>query len=669
MSARKRAPSGPRRSAPRPSGPVVPGGQAPAPGPAAGAAAPAPSPPPATDLDAQAVETARAGVYPEGISADVSPARLARYFAPAEGAFRVRPEIREGLVFAVHDLLKDPPFTQLDLIVCRNVLIYLGTEAQQRLLPLLHYALRPGGLLFLGSAEGLGGIEARFATVDSRWRIYRRLESAVAGAPVLPVRPREGLGGLAPGTAAPAPEPGGLAPQVQRLLLARFAPACVLVDGQGNVVYVQGRTGLYLEPAQGRSRHSLVDMAREGLGAALATALRQAQATNQEVRRPGVRVRTNDAFTRVDVAVAPVDQPEALRGLFLVTFAPALERPEPRPEEPGAPAAAPPTGEEELRRELQHTRESLQSTVEALETANEELRSSNEELQSTHEELQSSNEELETSKEEMESLNEELATVNAELRTKAEALALSHDDLQNLLNSIQVACVFLDEQLQVKRYTEKARDLIPLIDSDVGRPLADLATNLDYDGLLADGRRVLETLMPQVTEVRDRDGHWHLLRVLPYRTARNVIAGVVITLVNIDRAKTAEQTEAVAAAARDLFASIVQTVRAPLQVLDTDLQVVQANAACHRAFGTRPDQVVGGLLYALGEGRWDLPPLRERLGRLLTDDTPFEDLEVKQASASSGPRRFLLNARRLEQAPGLPALILLAMEEACEGRT
>jgi two-component system CheB/CheR fusion protein len=614
-----------------------------------------------TDLDGHAIDVARAGVYPEGICADVAPRRLERYFTREDNGYRVRKELREMLVFAVQNLLRDPPFTKLDLIVCRNVLIYLTAEVQKRLLPAFHYALRPGGLLFLGSSETIGGLGMLFETVDAKWKIHRRKE--LTAAIPLPMDRSAGHRGEPDPLPAPASRPGqaSMAAHVQRLLLARFAPPSVVVDAQGNIVYVQGRTGLYMEPAEGQPTNNVLQMAREGLGPALATALRQAQADNKEIVRTNVRVRTNHVFSRVDVAVAPIEEPEALRGLFLVTLQPATEREKaPRVETHDAPTT---TREEDLEAELRDTRKSLQATIEDLANANEELRTSNEELQSTNEELQSTNEEMETSKEELQSLNEELNTVNAELQSKVDAIAQSNDDLRNLLNSTQVACVFLDEELKVKRYTEKARDLIRLIESDMGRPLADLTTSLVYDRLVEDCRKVLDTLVPCETEVHDKAGHWHLLHVLPYRTGENVIDGVVVTLVNIDRVREAEQAQHETAAGLDFFASIVQTAREPLAVLDAACRVVLVNDAFHRTFHTRQAETEGRLLYELGNRQWDIPRLRELLEKVLSEKAVITGCKVEREFPDLGRRTFLLNARRLDRKPGLPEMVLLAMEE------
>ena len=544
-----------------------------------------------TDLDSQAIDLARSGVYPEGIAVDVPCERLARFFTKEDGHYRVNKEIRELVVFAPQNVCKDPPFTKLDLISCRNLLIYLNGALQERLLSLFHYALKPDGLLFLGPSESVGGLRDQFAVVDRKAKIFRR-----TGRPLGPQAPLEfstGAVETAPhhaGAAEAAVDPPAprLSAVFERLLLGRFAPASVIVNERGDISFIHGRTGHYLEPTPGQPRHNLLEMAREGLRLALAPALRRAARQKSEVVSAGVRVKTDGNFTLVDVAVSRITEPESIRGLFLVTFRPsavATERAAQR--KPSPPASRLPGRVDELEQELLFTKESLQSTVEELQTANEELKASNEELQSTNEELQSTNEELETSKEEMQSLNEELQTVNAQLESKVQAFSQANDDMQNLLNSTAISTVFLDGHLNIRRFTEEARKVFNLIPTDVGRPIADLSSNLNYERLVADATEVLCTLAAREKEVQARDGGWRLVRILPYRTTENVIDGLVLTLVDITRTKRAEQA---AEQSRAYAESIVATVREPLLVLDQDLRVISVNRAFCRRFKVSPNE-------------------------------------------------------------------------------
>lgn len=626
----------------------------------------------ATDLDAQAVDAARSGAYGSGITADVSKERLDRYFIREDNIYRVRKDIREMLVFATQNVLKDPPFTRLDLIVCRNLLIYLDGEAQKGLLPAFHYALQPGGLLLLGPSETIGESQELFDTVDNKAKIFRRRETSVSVYPIPKMPQATGSQDLIALRQSGAPaEESATVVTVRRLLLERFAPTSVVVNEHGTIVYIHGRTGAYLEPAEGQPRNNIIEMARPDLGTALAGAIRRASVDKVEVVRRGVILHTNGQPSSVDLSVSPITEPEGLRRLLLVTIQPS---PSPAPDLPPARKgkkeeradAGELTREEELELELQYTKESLQTTIEELETSNEELKSSNEELQSTNEELQSSNEELETSREEMQSLNEELTTVNAELQVRLDELARANDDMQNLLNSTRVATIFLDNDLCVQRYTEQARELFHLIPTDVGRPLTDLAFNLECDSLAEDCRAVLRTLQCSEREVCAKGGPWHLMRIMPYRTAEDVIDGVVLTFMDIDRPKRAEHRAEVA---RDYFQSIVQTMREPLLVLDVDLRVVLANEGFCAMFQTSLAEVEGQLLYELGGGEWDVRELRNLLEDVLPENNAFCDLRIEHEFGRIGHRAFLLNARRLTGNIGEVGMILLAMEDVTGKKT
>ena len=539
-----------------------------------------------TDLDHDAIDTARAGVYPEGISRDLTPERLQRYFTREDSSYRIRKEIREMAIFAVQNVIKDPPFTKLDLISCRNLLIYLNSDLQRRLLPIFHYALKPGGLLFLGSSESIGPFADLFEVVDKKWKIFRRKEAVPAIHPVMtfPALPPARDPAIRPATMSrPAREPN-IASAVDHLLLARFAPSSAVVTDRGEVVYIHGRTGNYLEPSSGQPRNNILDMAREGLQLELASALRQAVSRDHEVVREGIQVKTNGHFTRVDLSVTRIQEPESLRGLLLVSFRPRPDLPD-TPEE--SKAGEPDDGRvRDLERELKCTKESLQTTIEELETANEELKSANEELQSTNEELQSTNEEMETAKEEMQSLNEELTTVNAEMQSKVDDLSRTNDDMQNLLNSTEVATIFLDRDLNIKRYTEQARELINLIQTDVGRPLGDLVSRLAYDRLVADCRDVLRTLVFKVTEVRTTEGRWYLMRIMPYRTAENVIDGVVVTFVDINPVKTAEKSLL-------RMSKVFQEGPVAMMILDCAGTVIEANDEAVQAWEWTREELAG----------------------------------------------------------------------------
>ncbi|MDP1948393.1 MAG: CheR family methyltransferase [Nitrospirota bacterium] len=619
----------------------------------------------ASDLDSRAIDQARAALYPVGIAGDLTPARLQRFFTKEDSSYRVTKEIRDLVVFAQHNLLTDAPFTKLDLLSCRNLLIYLDAQAQHKILPLFHYALKPNGVLFLGTSETVGEFEELFTVIDRKWKLFRR--TAESGTfPRLERFPQ----GLMRGTTEtraesegllPATRPAPISDLIQKLLVSRYAPASVLVNARGEVVYTHGHTGAYLEPAPGPPTHHLVEMAREGLRHDLAAALHQAARQEGEVLRRDVRVKTNGHFILVNLTVKRIVEPEALQGLFLVTFETVRADNTSRRKVAPAQVAAPmKKGEPGLLQELEFTKQRLQRTIEEQQTSNEELKSTNEELQSTNEELQSTNEELETAKEEMQSLNEELVTVNAELHGKLDALAAANDDLQNLLNSTEIATIFLDNELRIKRFTLEAKRVSCLIAVDVGRPLSDIVSKLTYDRLLDDAQDVLQTLVVKEREVQSADGSWFFMRILPYRTGKNTIDGLVLTFQDITKLRHAEQ---VIQASRDVAASIVETVREPLLVLDDQLRVVLANQSFYRTFQVQPREVEQQLLYHLCNGAWNRPDLRQLLEEILPKNRSFRDFIVDQAFPQIGRRVLALNGRRLEQALHEPGKILLAMEE------
>ena len=500
----------------------------------------------ATDLDQDAIDRARVGAYSTDIAANVSAARLRRYFVQDERGYRINKEVRETVIFAPQNLVMDPPFTRLDLLVCRNLLIYLEPELQKKLLPLFHYSLNPGGVLMLGTSETVGDSADLFSALPGNTRLYRRQgvvrESERVDFPTSLARYRsisEGMG-MAP-SLAPQSAASSLQAQTEALMLARFSPAAVLATVQGDVVYISGKTGKYLEPAAGTVNNNLLAMAREGLAGALGAAFARAVREHSAVTLEDVRIGTNADSQRVKVTVLPLSEPVVLAGMVLVVFSdlsPLPAAPSPSAGARGKGAAATKARDFEaqlamLRQELQQAHKDAQSTREEMQSSQEELKSINEELQSTNEELQSTNEELATSKEEMQSMNEELQTVNYELQAKLDELSRTSDDMNNLLNSTEIATLFLDGELRVRRFTTQAAGLIKLIPGDAGRPVTDLATELDYPGLAEDAHEVQRTLVFQERRVASRDGRWFAVRIMPYRTQANRIDGVVITFLDI----------------------------------------------------------------------------------------------------------------------------------------
>ena len=614
-----------------------------------------------TDLDADAVETARAGQYPEGIAADVSESRLKRYFVKEDGFYKICKEVREMTVFAVQNVIKDPPFTKVDILCCRNLLIYLDMDLQRKLLPLFHYALKPGGILFLGSSETIGPFSDLFEPVDKRWKIFRRKENATAIQHLtdipLQASSDEKNQAMVP-TGKSLSSETHLTALIERMLLERFAPVSVIVNERGEIHYIHGRTGLYLEPAPGRPRNNILDMAREGLRIELAAAMRECHKTGKDVIRSDIPIKSNGDVADVEMEVAMIHKPEGLRHLLLVTFRPlprVVRKTRKRDRLPARSVEAHSVAQ--LEHELQHIKESHQLAQEELETSNEELKSTNEELQSTNEELQSTNEELETSKEEMQSLNEELTTVNTELQSKVDELSKSNDDMQNLLNSTDVATIFLDDELNIQRFTAQARDLAALRQTDIGRPLFDLTLKLKYRNLMQDCQSVLKSLVFREKEVETDDGKSFLMRILPYRTSENVIDGLVLTFVNISRLKKAE----LAGEARVFYESIFDAMSEPMAILDDELRVVAVNSEFYRQFKVEPGQVVGTCMYELFDNQWDMVELREQLQRVLSDNAEIEGYQVPLSGSLSDLGVSYLDAQRLVQPGDVSDLILLTI--------
>jgi two-component system CheB/CheR fusion protein len=451
------------------------------------------------------------------------------------------------LVFSEQDLIKDPPFSRLDLISCRNLLIYMGGDLQKKLIPLFHYALRPGGFLFQGSSETVGEFGDLFGVLDAGAKLYQRKED-INGAP------RAALGRMLPAQTATDRGALGFRKQAgptrlplreltEQALLQQVAPAAALVNDRGDILYLHGRTGPYLELAPGEAGiNNVLKMARTGLKRDLATALHKAALTQAVVSCPNLRVRTNDDYSRVNLTIRPVPVDPA-RGaeasLFLVVLEPAPAVPKP----PEQPSGAPDTDAlTELRQELQAKEDYLKASNEELETSNEELKSANEEMQSVNEELQSTNEELETSKEELQSVNEELATVNAELQTKVTDLSQANNDMNNLLAGTGIGTVFVDQRLRILRFTPAASKIINLIPGDVGRPVGHIVSNLvGYDRLVPDLQQVLDTLVPKEVAVRTPEGRCFTMQLQLYRTLDNVIEGAVITFVDTTERIRAEE--------------------------------------------------------------------------------------------------------------------------------
>jgi two-component system CheB/CheR fusion protein len=496
----------------------------------------------ATDLDKDAIDKARVGLYPDNISADVSEQRLREFFVKYEhGGYCVKKEIRETVIFAPQNLVMHPPFTKLDFVTCRNLLIYLDAELQKKLMPLFHFSLNPNGILLLGSSETIGVATELFAPLPGKSRLYRRLDSArqadLSEFPFAFTRARLD----APSSQATAvPAAPSLQAQADQLLLQRYSPAAVLVTKEGDILYVSGKTGKYLEPAAGKANWNLFAMSREGLGNALSEAFHKALRQKSVVTLANVQVGSAGATQFVDVTVHPVATPAALQGTFMVVFADVVTPINVAELVQSEQATLGNTRLSEMAQALQQAHADLQATRDEMQTSQEELRSTNEELQSMNEELQSTNEELTTSKEESQSMNEELQTVNQEMQAKVDELSRTGNDMKNLLDSTDIAILFLDNALLVRRFTPATARIIRLIPGDVGRPITDLVSVLEYPSLAVDTLQVLRTLVPVEKEIAAQGNQWFTVRVMPYRTQENRVDGVVITLTDITASKALE---------------------------------------------------------------------------------------------------------------------------------
>jgi two-component system CheB/CheR fusion protein len=611
----------------------------------------------ATDVSESAIEHARDGVYPESIAADVSTERLRRFFSKADSGYRIAKRVRDVCVFARQDVTRDPPFSRLDLILCRNVLIYMGTELQRRVMTVFHYALKPTGFLMLGHSETVGSYNDLFAVVDKRHRVFQKKPNAV---------PTLALSGDYP---APLPLPSrklivpgrddgrAIQQEAERLVQDRFAPPGVVIDSDLQIVQFRGQTGRFLEPATGDPSLNVLKMAREGVLYGLRSVLNDVRKGDTAVRKDGLRVRSNGDW--IDVSVEAIPLTSVPKRHYLILFhepeGRALQKPKERPERR---AKRVPQRESllQLEQELQSSRDYLQSIIQELEAANEELQSANEEILSANEELQSTNEELDTAKEELQSTNEELNTVNEELQGRNEELSRVNSDLLNLLASVQIAIVIVASDLRIRRFTPMAERLLNLIPSDIGRPIGHIKPNIDCPDVEQMTLDVIESVVPREREVRDRQGHWLSLQIRPYKNLENRIDGAVLALFDVDAVRRH------AVEVRELCGGIVESVHEPLVILDLSLRVSMVNQPFERLFGVSRDEIQGRFLYDYGAGRWAVTSLRQLLEEELPKTGNVSDFVLERGVTTDGQDRLLVNARRVTADGDRAAFIVLSMQ-------
>ncbi len=622
-----------------------------------------------TDLSEPAIELARAGIYPESSVATVSPERLRRFFSRVEGGYRISRAIREMCVFARHNIFADPPFSHMDLISCRNVLIYMDSVLQKQVMPIFHYALNPDGILMLGNSEGIGRFSNLFDVVDRKHKIYSKKLSAghnrfdfVTSAFPAAASGRAPIG-LGRGDTLE------LQKELARLLLANYAPAAVLVSDDFELLQSHGDTSPYLKVPAGKPSLNLLKMAREGLGFELRNAVAVVKQQKMPYRKDGIKLKFGDSTRITSIDVTPL-KASGYEPCFVITFdAPtsmsssAVQTTEQATTSQVAVSEMESTRTRQLEEELVNTKEYLQSVIEKQEASNEELQSANEEISSANEELQSTNEELETSKEELQSTNEELNTVNDELRARNTELDQLSNDLTNLLATVNIPIIMVDCHLRIRRLTPMAEKALRVIPADVGRLITDIKLNIDVPDLEKLILSVIESLKPIGKDVRDEQGKWYSLQVRPYRTFDNRIDGVVLALQDIDILKRNEQAFK---RSSDFMKSIVDTVREPLLVLDMNLRITMANKSFFTVFQVSPEETIAKSLYDLGGRQWDIPQLRKVMGELLPAAQAVRDFVVEHEFPHIGRKTMLLNANQISTADQPDPLILLAIEDITE---
>jgi two-component system, chemotaxis family, CheB/CheR fusion protein len=614
----------------------------------------------ASDIDDDALAIARNGLYPESIRKDVSEARLERFFVKEGHNYRVTRELRETVVFTTQDLLGDAPFSRLDFVSCRNVLIYLRPEVQEKVLALFHFALREDGILVLGASETVGTFGDRFEPISKKQRIFRHLGRSRPGEVVFPIAPGEG--GRMSTPSSRGPEPAALRTKVgdlaRQALLDAFAPASVLINAKYEGLYYFGPVDGYLKVAVGEANRDLFGMARDGLRTKLRAAIRQAARQHGCAVVGGAQVDRNGNAVAVNISVQPV--PTEGEGFLLVSFS---DEPEQKKGGNEGTEIADPPHVAQLEQELDATRKELESAIHDLEATNDELTATNEEAMSVNEELQSTNEELETSKEELQSLNEELTALNTQLNETIEQQRSTANDLRNTMNSSEIAMLFLDANLEIRLFTPAARTMFSVILSDIGRPLADLARRINDPRLLTDAGAVLAGQVAPNREVEADNGAWYTRRILPYRTQDDQVAGVVVTFADISERKTAERA---IEAARSYSDNIIDTISQPLIVLDDELCVISAGRSFYKTFSVKPEETVGRQLGAVDDGRLDNAALRDFLDRLRRGERVIEDHQIDVDLPLRGMRSFLINALEIREEPLATRKILVTIDDITE---
>jgi two-component system CheB/CheR fusion protein len=615
----------------------------------------------ATDISDFALDRARSGVYAVNEASGISTERLSRFFVRHDGGYQIHKSVREMCVFAKQNVVKDPPFSNLDLISCRNLLIYFGPILQKRAIPTFYYALKPRGYLMLGPSESLGSFEDLFTLIDKKNKIYQKKRSNARVVTHF-IGPNYVVPRLEPIHSPNIPDAGSnVDREVDRILAQRFVPGCIVVNDDMEIVQFRGKIGPYLEPAGNHPTFSLSKMTREDLQVDLRDALTRAKKENRPVRKEGLRIASDGGTRNIDLEVIPIRGHTAGERLYIIAFQDAVlpvmstaagrRRLEKQSEKGRA--------SRELMRanhEVEHLREQLHTLIDEHETTLEEFKSANAEILSANEELQSSNEELETTKEELQSSNEELSTLNEELQNSNAELTQANNDQLNLMTNVNLPVVMVGNDLRIRRFTPPAERLLNLLPGDLGRRLGEIRPNIEPDDLEELARTTIEGGMFQEREVRVKDGPWYLLRVRPYKTWEEKVEGAVLSFQDIDSLKrTLEQT-------RTFAEALIENARESVLVLDEGLRVSMANRAFYQTFQVSPEETKGRLIYHLGNRQWDIPKLRELFHEITTRNSRIDGFEVHHKFQHLGPRHMILNARRIEPQGG-SQMILLSIEE------
>ncbi|MBI5644422.1 MAG: PAS domain-containing protein [Deltaproteobacteria bacterium] len=623
----------------------------------------------ATDIDEKALDKARLGKYQPNIAADVSPERLRRFFVRSDGDYQIGKVIREACAFARHNLLKDPPFSKIDLISCRNLLIYLGPQLQKKVLPLLHYALNPVGFLMLGTSETIGQFADLFSTVDKNEKIYCKKSVHARVALPIALSHRVEVQAVPDTTAKKAMPAFDVIKEADRIVMSKYAPPSLVINSDMEVVKFSGKTGEFIEHAAGEASLNLFRMVREGLLFDLRKSLSAAAKDGAPQKKEGIEVKTATGLKKVDLEVIPIKDPYTNTRNYIVIFEEAEKEKSAlrvEPDEKAKPGSLKKTETAkdreiaELRQELAATKEHLQSIIEVQESMNEDLRVANEEIQASNEELQSTNEELETAKEELQSTNEELVTVNDELENRNSELSRLNDDLNNLVSSVNMPVVILERDLKIRRFTPPAQKIMKLIPTDVGRPLSDIMPSIDIkdlDELVAD---VIDTVTIKMKEVQDGGGRWWSMRIHPYLTSDKRVDGAVLIFIDIDESRRVMQKEE---EDRVYFEGIVSALRRPIAVLDENMEVISASGKFYETFRVEQKETVGNSFFSLGNRQWDIPELRERVNGVIAKEESFYDFAVEHDFARVGRKRMLLSGSLIKGKTR--RLILIEIGEVC----